>query len=488
MKAIFPALLAASTLFAAAPVTLPGKSPLVNFRIVFRTGAASDPAGKPGTASLTAAMIAEGGTRELTRKQILDRLFPMASSVRWNVDKEMTVFEGTTHVDNLEEYYGLLRSMLLEPGWREDDLKRLKDDAINYLRVSLRGNNDEELGKEVLYSEIYGGHPYGNHNAGTVSSIQKLTLDDLKAFYKANYTEANLTIGLAGGYPSDFQARVQKDFSKLADGEAAKLKLPTVKSPEATRAVIVKKPARAVAYSFGFPIEVRRGHPDYPALLVAQAWFGPHRSSGGRLFQRMRQARGLNYGDYAYIEHFPNGMFAMEPDQNIARQQQVFQIWVRPVEVPTAHFALRLAMYELNRFVTDGLTEADFQEARNFVSKNVNLLTRTKSAELGYAIDSQFYGIPDYNKYVQDAVAKLTRDDVNRAIRKHLRTDRMVIVAIAQDAEGLKQKLLSETPSPMTYNSPKPDDIVAEDKIVASWKLGLKPESVKIVSGETLFE
>src|SRR5918998_3785381 len=153
MRAVVPALLAASTLFAAPSVTLPGKSPLINFRIVFRTGAASDPAGKPGTASLTAAMLAEGGTRELTRKQILDLLFPMASSVRWNVDKEMTVFEGTTHVDNLEEYYGLLRSMLLDPGWRADDLKRLKDDAINYLRVSLRGNNDEELGKEVLYSE-----------------------------------------------------------------------------------------------------------------------------------------------------------------------------------------------------------------------------------------------------------------------------------------------------------------------------------------------
>ena len=488
MRTLFAALLAASALLAAPSVTLPGKSPLVNFRIVFRTGAASDPAGKPGTASLTAAMLAEGGTRELTRQQILDRLFPMASSVRWSVDKEMTVFEGTTHLDNLDEYYALLRSMLLDPGWREDDLKRLKDDAINYLRVSLRGNNDEELGKEVLYSEIYAGHPYGHHNLGTVSSIQKLTLDDLKAFYAANYTEANLTIGLAGGYPAGFDARVKKDFSKLADGEAAKLKLPAPKPPDSTRAVIVKKQTRAVAYSFGFPIDVRRGHPDYAALLVAQSWLGPHRSSGGRLYQRMRQLRGLNYGDYAYIEHFPNGMFQMEPDPNIARQQQVFQIWVRPVEVPTAHFALRLAMYELNRFVTDGLTEREFQEAKNFVSKYVNLLTRTKSAELGYAIDSQFYGIPNYNTYIREAVAKLTRDDVNRAIRRHLRTDRMIIVAIAQDAEALRDKLLSADPSPITYNSPKPDDVVAEDKMVSSWKLGLKPESVKIVQGDTLFE
>ena len=488
MKSLLPVLLFTSCAFGAAPVTLPGKSPIVNFRIVFRTGAASDPAGKPGTAALTAAMLSEGGTKELTRKQILDRLFPIASSVRGNVDKEMIVFEGATHVDNLDEYYSILRAMILEPGWREDDLKRLKDDAINYLRVSLRGNNDEELGKEVLYSEIYAGHPYGHHNVGTVSSIQKLTMDDLKAFYAANFTEANLTIGLAGGYPAGFDARVRKDFAKLSDGEASTLKLPAPKAPEANRLVIVKKPARSVAYSFGFPIDVRRGHPDYPALLVAQAWLGPHRSSGGRLYQRMRQIRGLNYGDYAYIEHFPNGMFAMEPDPNIARQQQVFQIWIRPVETPTAHFALRLAVYEVNRFVTDGLTEQGFQEAKNFVSKNVNLLTRTKSAELGYAIDSQFYGIPNYNTYIRDAVAKLTRDEVNRAIRRHLRSDRMIIVAIAEDAEGLKSKLLSSQPSPMTYNSNKPDDIVAEDKIVSSWNLRLKPDAVRIIQGDTVFE
>ena len=121
--------------------------------------------------------------------------------------------------------------MILDPGWREDDLKRLKDDAINYLRVSLRGNNDEELGKEVLYSEIYAGHPYGHHNLGTVSSIQKLTMDDLKAFYAANFTEANLTIGLAGGYPAGFDARVKKDFAKLPDGEPLEAE---ASSPEGT--------------------------------------------------------------------------------------------------------------------------------------------------------------------------------------------------------------------------------------------------------------
>src|ERR1035441_1129118 len=67
-------------------VALPGKSPLVTFRIVFTTGSAADPADKPGLAYLTAQMIADGGTKDLTYKQVGDALFPMASSVNAQVD------------------------------------------------------------------------------------------------------------------------------------------------------------------------------------------------------------------------------------------------------------------------------------------------------------------------------------------------------------------------------------------------------------------
>ncbi len=491
MRALYlaPVLLAASAAAAPEAVTLPGRSPLVTFRFVFRTGAASDPAGKPGAAALTAAMLAQGGTRELTYKQIVDALFPLASSVNYQVDKEMTVFSGTTHVDNLEKYYALFRSMLLDPGWREDDFKRLRDNTINFLRVSLRDNNDEELGKEVLYNVIYENHPYGRHNSGTVSSLQKkLTPADLQEFYKANYTQANLTIGLAGGYPQGFVERVKKDFAKLPAGKAARLKLPEPAAPKGIRMTMIEKPTRSVAYSIGFPIAVRRGHPDYPALLVAQSYFGQHRASGGRLFERMRQARGLNYGDYAYIEYFPRGMFQFEPDPNLARQQQIFQIWIRPVEPPTAHFALRLAMYELDKLVKEGLSEADFERSRAFLTKYVNLLTKTKRAELGYLIDSKYYGIPDYGSYIKSALAKLTRDDVNRAIRRHLRTTDLDIVVVAKGTAELKKAFVADEPSPMQYNSAKPEEVAAEDKVVERWKLDLAPSAIRVVPVNTVFE
>src|SRR5947209_1028158 len=102
-------------------IAMPSKSPLVTFRIVFTTGSASDPVDKPGLAYLTAMLLADGGTRDMTYKQIVDALFPMASGVAAQIDMEMCTFSGAAHVDNLAEYYKLLSAMLLTPGWREDD-------------------------------------------------------------------------------------------------------------------------------------------------------------------------------------------------------------------------------------------------------------------------------------------------------------------------------------------------------------------------------
>jgi len=472
-------------------VLLPNRSPLISFRILFMTGSAADPKGKEGVASLTAAMLAEGGSRLKTYAEITDAMYPMATSFGWQVDKEMTVFSGTTHVDNLAKYYGLIREMMLEPGFREDDFQRLKEEAINYLKNSLRGGNDEELGKEVLYTMIYPPtHPYGHQNVGAVSALEQMTIKDVRDFYQANYTRANLVIGLAGGYPADFPKRVETDFAKLPPGAIDQLtaKLVQPKLDPGLKIAIVQRETRSTAISLGFPIDATRAAKDWPALAVVASYFGQHRSSNSYLYQRLREARGLNYGDYAYIEYFPRGMYQFQPDPNLGRRLQIFQIWIRPVEPENGPFVLRAALYEYDKLVREGMSAEAFESTREFLSKYVNVLTSTQDAQLGYALDSRYYKLNDFPTYMREQLAKLTLEDVNRAIKQYLKTDSMRIAIVTKDAGGLRDAILSNNASPITYNAPKPKEITDEDKVIETYKIGVKRADVSILPIDKVFQ
>jgi zinc protease len=472
-----------------ASVLLPNTSPLISFRFLFNAGSASDPKGKEGVAALTASMISDGGSRSMSYDQIVQAMYPMATGFVSQVDKEMTVFVGTTHRDNLDKYYQIASGMLLDPGFRADDFTRLRTDAINFLKESLRGNNDEELGKEAMYVSIYSGHPYGHQNVGTVESLEKLTIEDVKKFYRENYTRANFLLGMAGGFPKNFEEKVEADVAaKLAAGTPSKLALNQPEKISGLEMQIIQKNTPGTAISFGFPIAVTRSDPDWPALLLMQSYFGQHRSSNSYLYQRLRQIRGLNYGDYAYIEYFPRGMFQFAPDANLCRRQQIFQVWIRPVEPQNGLFSLRAGLYELNKLVKNGMSQEDFDVTRRFLTKNVHALTKTQDAQLGYAIDSKYYGIPAFTDYVRDQLGKLTLADVNSAIKKHLQADNVKIVVVARDAEGFKQAALEGKPSPVSYTSMPPKEILEEDKVIESYKLNFNPKKVEVIPVAQVFQ
>jgi len=472
-----------------AMLLLPNSSPLVSFRILFNVGSVLDPRGKEGVAALTASMLSDGGSRSMSYEEIVQDMFPMATGFNSQVDKEMTVFVGATHTDNLEKYYRIISAMLLDPGWREDDFKRIQENAINNLTVNLRGNNDEELGKEALYDFIYSGHPYGHNNLGTVEALKKLTLDDVKTFYRENYTQANLVIGLAGGYTKDFADKIKADFAaKLPVGAPAKVALPEPEKINGREMRIIQKDTPATAISFGFPLPVKRSDPDWPALLVVQSYLGQHRSSNSHLYQVMREVRGLNYGDYAYIEYFPRGMFQFHPDPNLGRRQQIFQVWIRPVEPKNGLFALRIGLYELDRLVRGGMSKEDFEGTRQFLTKFANVLTKAQDDQLGYALDSRYYGIPTFSDYVREQLKKLTLDDVNRAIKKYLQAVNVKIVVVTKDADAFRAAAVEGKPSPISYTSPPAKDILEEDKGIESYKLNFSPDRIVVTPVDRVFE
>lgn len=462
-------------------------SPLLNMKLLFTVGSAYDPAGKEGLAALAAAMITDAGSKDRRIDEIKKIFYPVAASFGSQVDKEMTTFTGIVHKDNLEIYMKEAMAQLLDPGFREDDFQRLKEIQLNALLQDLRANNDEELGKERLQELIYKGTPYSHPVLGTVAGIKSITLDDVKEFIRTHYTQANLMVGLSGNFPQGFQARLNKELGSLTAGPAPSQPTIVGRKAKGIEVDIIQKDTIATAISFGFPIEVTRSHPDFAALWLARAWLGEHRSSVSHLYNRIREIRGMNYGDYAYIEAFPGGMFQFFPSANIGRRAQIFEIWIRPVVPTNAHMALRIATHELQNLVDNGLSQEDFEKTREYLMKNVFVMTATQNQQLGYALDSRFYHIDEFTSYMREKLKALTLQDVNNAIKQHLNYKDMTVVMITKDAQGLRDQLVVDGFSVIKYDASKPQELLDEDKVIGNRKLNIKSDAVRITPVDEVF-
>lgn len=472
-------------------------SPFVAFNVWVRSGAASDPKGKEGLASLTAALMAGGATTADSFEGILQKLYPLAAGYSAQVDKEMTVFTGRVHRDNLDAFYALFRNALLSPAFSEGDFNRVKSQRLNALERGRRYSRDEELSKQLLYSMAYEGTPYEHPEEGYVSSVRAITLDDVKAFYRTHYVRNNIVAGIGGGYPAAFAAKLRADIDTLPEGQVARVPAPEPKKPSGVKVLIVEKPTEASAISFGYPITLLRSDPDFVPMLVANSYLGEHRNSVGRLYQAIRETRGMNYGNYSYIEAFPAGYATQQPRVNVARRSHLFEIWVRPISQTAPGnlhdrtlFATRAAWFELQKLANDGMTPGQVAESKQFLRNYVATWGTTISRRLGYKIDDAFYGI-EGDGYLRSLRARLdavTPEQVNAAIRRHLQDDNMYVVVITADAAAFKQKLLAGSPTSITYAGTRPDALLAEDKIIASFPIKVSEADIRIVPIDKVYE
>jgi zinc protease len=102
-------------------------------------------------------------------------------------------------------------------------------------------------------------------------------------------------------------------------------------------------------------------------------------------------------------------------------------------------------------------------------------------------MDGAFYGKRDIVAELGRRLPKLTADQVNAAVRKHLKPSGFRVAMVAGDAKALADLLQSGKPSPLTYDTQgTPEEILAEDKAIAAFPL--KDVKVKIVPAEEMFQ
>lgn len=457
----------------------------IDLRATFLAGAADDPKGKEGLTALTTRLIVEGGTRRLSAAQLLDALYPLAGELGAELDEELTVFTGRVHADKAPAFVELFAEVLTQPRFDAREFERLRTQMLNGVRTRLRGENDEELSKVALEALIFEGHPYRHFNGGTIVGLSAITLDDVREHARAVFTQERLLLGLAGNVDGKLEALLKEKLSALPAAGAKKAPLPPAPG-FARRTWILKRDTDSTAAAFGYAWPLRRGHPDFPAVMLGVSYLGQHRQSHGVLFTELREKRGLNYGTYAYPEAFRQEGAGSQAKVNVTRAAQHFSVWVRPVEPQNAVFATRAVLTHLARALDEPLPEAQFETARGFLLGFSRAGEQTAARRLGMAIDARLYGSPAATgDGLREALRKLTREEVQAALKRHLDPSRLNFVYVAKDAAALKAALASGAPSPITYPTPKDAEVTQADALIASRWLGLEPERIEVLDAQS---
>jgi len=481
----------------------------VVFKIRFENGSIADPADKKGLTYATASLMTQGGAGGVSYADLQDKMMPWAAFYGAMVDKQVTTFTFQVPVDFVDEFYPLVKNVLLAPDFSEQDFKRVMKAQQNYVDQVVRALSDENYSKFALEDQLFRSGNMQSLKQGTSASVKGISLDDIKTHYRKAFTNNNVTIGVAGNYSDALLGQLKADVAKLPDFEYESVtpsKANTAGGIEVE--IIAKDGAFGSAIFTGAPLPITRANDEFAALMIANSWMGEHRKSYSRLYQKIRQTRSMNYGDYTYIEWYSAGGSNQLPPSGVPRASNYWSIWIRPVQIASqlksqyqeladvsighAHFALRLALREFDLLIKNGMSEADFEATKTFLRSYTKLYAQSPAQQLGWLMDSRFYGRTDYLAGLDSLLKNTTLEQVNAAIRNYWQTENLfvTIVTDTSEAQPLADSLINNTPSPMSYSdlvkSGLPAGVLAEDDEVAVYPLNIK--KVTIVQSADTFK
>jgi zinc protease len=486
-------------------ITIASPSPLYTVKVMLTVGSADDPPGKEGLARLVAHALIEGefGSPQapITKEKLAEITRPWGSAALpgVRVDKQVTVFTMRVPKEVFPQFVSqILKPMFKQPLFDAKEIDRLRTEELADIESHLRFEEQEALGLEALDSMIFQGTPLSPPRIGTVAGLKSIQREDLVKFYQALYAAPNASIATSAD-----AASVELLKTALPPGGNAPKPLCDCKPtpPEGRDVLIITQPnAIATGIHLGFPIDVKRGDPDYWPLFVANTYLGAHRDDFGQLYHEIRADRGYNYGDYSYVEYLAERPYALFPPPGAPRSQQYFSIWIRPVGHRYAHFVLKAATAELARFIQLPLSARQVEEAKvKARTLYINYAENTER-QLGYGLDDVFYGMEDHG-YLAEMVKNIdavTADQVTLAVRKYLKATNLhyVITTNEKMAEKLADDIANNTDctpkTPAEYHFADPPTIEQKammdlDRLWISYPLNIKRGRIRIIKADEMF-
>ena len=388
--------------------------PMLDVRIVFDAGSARDD-GLSGLAVLTNGLLSEGAAGK-TSQEIAEVFESVGAQIEYEAGRDMAVVgvRSLTESRYLSTAIESLTEVLTQPDFPQDAFQR--ELAHMKVAVKARQQSPSAIASEAFNKAVFGDHPYALPGSGSEASLGKITLDDVRAFYKQYYVASNATVAIVGDVER-WQAEeiVKAVVSSLPVAEKA-IALPPVKSLTEAKKIVIDYPS-AQTHIFVGQTGVKRGDEDYFSLYVANHPFG---GSGfaSRLVEVIREDKGLAYSVYSYFTPLrEHGLFTMGMQTKTEQTQQ----------------ALLLLDQELKKYVENGPEKEELADSLSNITGGFPLKMDGNSKLLGYLSMIGFYDLPiDYLDHFLDNIKSVDVKKVNDALTRRIHPDKMVTVIVGK--------------------------------------------------------
>ncbi|MDQ2094378.1 M16 family metallopeptidase [Rhodalgimonas zhirmunskyi] len=386
--------------------------PFTALEIRFKGGASLDAPGKRGAINLMTGLLEEG-TGDMDARDFTRATESLAASFRYSSSDDAISISAKFLTENRDQAIALLRDSIVAPAFNDNAIERVRGQVLSNIRSDV--NDPNAMAGRAMAEMLYGDHPYGSDESGTIESVTALTRDDLVAAHKAAMARDRLYVSAVGDITPDELGRIVDTL--FADLPAKGAPMPDKVTPRfdgGTHVTDFDTPQSVVRFGQpGLALE----DPDFFAAYLLNVTLG----GGGfesRLMQEVREKRGLTYGVYSYLA-----------------DRALSQAWVGSVASANDRVAEAMSVIkdEWTKMHETGVTPEELQDAKTYLTGEYPLRFDGNGPIARIMANMQMMDMPvDYINTRNDKIEAVTLDDVNRVARERMDPDKLTFVVVGR--------------------------------------------------------
>ncbi len=390
--------------------------PLVNFSIRILGGHIVESPDKAGLTNILTDLMMEG-TATKTPEELEDAIGQLGANIRMYASDEYITISANCLSRNYEETLALVEEMITEPRWDADEFDRIKKAALT--SIQQRNSNPNAIASMIMDMKLYGkDNIMGVPTSGTTSSVESITMDDLKQYYNTYFSPSVANFHIAGNVP---EADAKNSIASLEENWKAKeVSLPDMTFPSAVESpevYFVDIPnAKQSVIQIG-RLTVDGNDEDYYPLTVANYRLGG--GSSGRLFMILREEKSYTYGAYSYVSR------RIQDSPWMASSSVKSNVTLEALET----FKEVIGTY------AETYTEEDLEKTKTALIKQNTRDYETLGSLTGILQTISTYDLPlDYIDQQQETLQAMTVEDVKSLVDEYMDLSNMVYVIVGDKA------------------------------------------------------